>query len=293
MIDPAIKLQHAIDLAKIRLCLEIAKQGIQRGEVKLASGASSDHYFDLRPLLMQPKLLGNFGLLVFDMQSASIPLTVAALSMPGGAACFLEGFWVREAAKGHGMGRMIEGCDVKDRRVLLVDDVLTSGGSLATAASAVREAGGAVVAAYVIVDRQAGGREILESMGIAVESAFVASDFIENPSSKDEEAAFRPGTPMSQEEFTRLVDAWYDNAPPSSDPRVLMAMPQFRRVAELGEAGLPLLLREIDRRPGLIVWAAPHMRPDDADPVPREDWGKIDRMCRSWVEWGKRTGVIS
>ena len=78
----------------------------------------------------------------------------------------LDAFVVRKAAKAHGMQRRIEGTEVKGRRVLVVEDTSTTGGSPLTAVEAVREAGGEVVAVATIVDRGAGAAEKIAGAGL-------------------------------------------------------------------------------------------------------------------------------
>jgi len=74
----------------------------------------------------------------------------------------LDAFVVRKTEKLHGLGRRIEGPDVAGRRVLAVDDTSTTGGSVLTAVSVLREAGAEVVAVAVIVDRDTGARRNVE-----------------------------------------------------------------------------------------------------------------------------------
>jgi orotate phosphoribosyltransferase len=72
---------------------------------------------------------------------------------------------VRKAAKQHGMQRLVEGPDVTGRRVLVVEDTSTTGGSPLTAVRAVREAGAEVVGVATVVDRDTGAREAIEAEG--------------------------------------------------------------------------------------------------------------------------------
>ena len=78
----------------------------------------------------------------------------------------LDVFVVRKEAKAHGMQRRIEGTEVAGRRVLVVEDTSTTGGSALTAVDAVREAGGEVVAVAVVVDRNTGSAERVQEAGL-------------------------------------------------------------------------------------------------------------------------------
>ena len=101
------------------------------------------------------------------------PVAVAMLHAAAADGERLDAFVVRKSAKGHGMQRQIEGTPVQGRPVLLVEDTSTTGGSVMTAVEAVREAGGTIVGVAVIVDRDTGARERIESRsGAARHSAW-------------------------------------------------------------------------------------------------------------------------
>lgn len=90
----------------------------------------------------------------------------------------LRAFTVRKEAKAHGTGRLIEGPFREGDRVVIVEDVITSGGSALRAAEAVRAAGGEVAGVLAVVDREEGGREAIEAEGLAVRALARASDII-------------------------------------------------------------------------------------------------------------------
>jgi orotate phosphoribosyltransferase len=81
----------------------------------------------------------------------------------------IHAFTVRKAAKTHGAGRRIEGCFEPGAAVVVVEDVITTGGSALEAVRVVREEGGAVLGVLGVVDREEGGRASLEATGLAVE----------------------------------------------------------------------------------------------------------------------------
>lgn len=80
----------------------------------------------------------------------------------------MDAFSVRKTEKQHGTGRRIEGCFDPGAPVVIVEDVITSGGSALTAAEAVREAGGEILGVLAVVDRLEGGREAILDSGIEV-----------------------------------------------------------------------------------------------------------------------------
>ncbi|MFZ5872158.1 MAG: phosphoribosyltransferase family protein, partial [Actinomycetota bacterium] len=78
----------------------------------------------------------------------------------------LDAFVVRKQSKAHGLQRRIEGPDVAGRRVVVVEDTSTTGGSPLAAVEALREAGAEVLAVAVVVDRDSGARERIEAQGL-------------------------------------------------------------------------------------------------------------------------------
>ena len=87
----------------------------------------------------------------------------------------VRAFTVRKEPKQHGTGKLIEGPFVRGDRVVVVEDVITTGGSALRAAEAVKAAGGQVVGVLALVDREEGGREAIEAAGFAVLSLVPAS----------------------------------------------------------------------------------------------------------------------
>lgn len=88
----------------------------------------------------------------------------------------VSAFSVRKQAKQHGRGRRIEGCLEPGQSVVVIEDVITSGGSALEACTAVREAGAEILAVLAAIDRQEGGRERIESEGLIVHSLFTIED---------------------------------------------------------------------------------------------------------------------
>ena len=90
----------------------------------------------------------------------------------------MEGFWVRDRAKAHGTQKLIEGNLKPGSRVVIVEDVITTGGSAARAVEAVKRAGAIPVAVLALVDREEGGREQLELLGLPVQALTTVSEII-------------------------------------------------------------------------------------------------------------------
>ena len=88
----------------------------------------------------------------------------------------LDAFVVRKAEKAHGLQRRIEGPDIAGRKVVVVEDTSTTGGSAIMAIEAAREAGADVVGAAVIVDRATGAQEKIEALGVPYHFLFSLTD---------------------------------------------------------------------------------------------------------------------
>ncbi len=167
---------------------QIQTKAVVHGRVVLSSGKEADSYVDLRRVTLDAQaapLVGRVMLdltdqLVFDavggLTLGADPVATAMLHAAAAGARRLDAFVVRKEAKAHGLQRRVEGPDVAGRRVLAVEDTSTTGGSVLTAVEALREAGAAVVAVAVIVDRDTGAREKVEAAGLPYLAAFGLSD---------------------------------------------------------------------------------------------------------------------
>jgi len=162
----------------------------ERRPVVLSSGKTSHYYFDGRKVSLHAQGAYLIAQIFCDMvQNENVEavggLTMGADPIVGalGPEAYRRGinltlFIVRKEAKKHGTKQQIEGPPLKPgQRVVIVDDVLTTGGSIIQAVQAVREIGCEVVKAIVLVDRQEGGTQALAEMGVRVESVFTAADF--------------------------------------------------------------------------------------------------------------------
>jgi orotate phosphoribosyltransferase len=107
-----------------------------------------------------------------DPISYAISYASATTSTP------LRAFTVRKEAKSHGTGKLIEGPFRAGDRVVIVEDVITTGSSALKAVSAVRDAGGSIMGVLALVDRQEGGREAIEATGVPVVSLITAQELL-------------------------------------------------------------------------------------------------------------------
>ena len=90
----------------------------------------------------------------------------------------VRSFTVRKEAKQHGTGKLIEGAFLPGDKVVVVEDVITTGGSALKAVDAIRAAGGEILGVLALVDRQEGGREALEAAGLKVLSLVTAEQLV-------------------------------------------------------------------------------------------------------------------
>jgi orotate phosphoribosyltransferase len=155
----------------------IRKKSLRVGDFTLSSGKKSSYYLDCRTTTLDPRGALLIARLILEtirkehIQADAIGgLTMGADPIAAAVAVVSEiegrpinGFIVRKEAKGHGTQRFIEGYDgAKGARVIIVDDVCTTAGSLLKAAEKAEEAGYQVTATFCVVDREEGGTELIQ-----------------------------------------------------------------------------------------------------------------------------------
>src|SRR5579859_2484142 len=192
--------------ARQKLLSTLAHKSFQLGEFKLSSGGTSDYYIDCRTTTLDAKgsrLVGEVFLeeirqrgwkprAIGGLTMGADPIVVAVSVVSGE----LNGFLVRKAEKQHGTGQRIEGFREKGARVVIVDDVCTTGSSTVQAIEAAREFGFNVVGVMCLVEREeAGGRPNVEKVAAAVPfvSVFTAKDVRKEHLLQNDETS--PGLP--------------------------------------------------------------------------------------------------
>ncbi len=171
-----------------RLLDQIIAKAVVPGRVTLSSGREADYYVDLRRVTLDGEaapLVGRVMLaltadLAYDavggLTLGADPVATAMLHAAAARGRALDAFVVRKEAKAHGLQRRIEGAPVQGRRVLVVEDTSTTGGSPLTAVAALREAAAEVVGVAVVVDRSTGAAEKIHAEGLPYLSAFTKTD---------------------------------------------------------------------------------------------------------------------
>ena len=168
-------------MTKAQLAARIKQVAYLEGEFTLRSGVKSRYYLDKYLFETQPDILAELGRL-FARRAVDVDIIAgaelgavslaAATSLAAGKPYII----VRNAKKGYGTGKQIEGALPAGARVLLVEDVVTSGGQVIEAAGAIKAGGGTVASIVATVDRLQGGRENIEAAGFAFESLLTRED---------------------------------------------------------------------------------------------------------------------
>ena len=162
-------------------------------EIKLASGRMSNFYFNLKPTMLDPEGAHLIGHVLVDaleglevdaiggLEVGAIPIAAAAAAVSFARGRPLPAFFVRKAVKEHGTKSLVEGLvkgeTLKGKRVVVLEDTTTTGGSPLKAATAVEAEGGIVVRIITIVDREEGAAEIIREAGYTYAPILSLRDF--------------------------------------------------------------------------------------------------------------------
>ncbi len=157
------------------ICGLVDLGSFQFGEFTLASGQRSSLYVDLRLIVSQPSLMQEAARVYANVLETLKCDRVAGIpyaALPIGAAVSLESgvplIYNRKESKKHGLAKVMEGLWYEGERVVIIEDVITTGGSILTSVELFRDAGLVVEDAIVFLDRQQGGVEFLKSNGVNV-----------------------------------------------------------------------------------------------------------------------------
>ena len=177
---------------KRRLAKLLLEKSYREGEFTLSSGRKTDYYFDCRQTALHPEgawLIGNlFADMIRDIPAAAVggmtlgadPLVTATSLAARQQGRILAGLLIRKEAKGHGAGQYIEGLAnvTPGDRVIMLEDVVTTGTALLNACRRAQEAGLTIAAVCAILDREEGGREALAAAGFALQSLFTRRELV-------------------------------------------------------------------------------------------------------------------
>jgi orotate phosphoribosyltransferase len=182
--------------SRARLAEIIRKRSFGRGEITLASGRKSDFYFNLKPTMLDPEGASLLAELTYEalkddqldyvggLEMGAVPLAGAIAQLSWIKGHPIAAFFVRKKPKEHGARLAVEGLakgeNLKGKRVVIVEDVTTTGGSALKAAEAVREAGGEIALVFTMVDRDEGASETFAEAGIPFRSLYKAGEFLKD-----------------------------------------------------------------------------------------------------------------
>ena len=175
----------------IKLILEKAFKYSEEPVFKLVSGRMSNYYFNCKAVTLHPEGMYLIGNIIFDMLRNSDVKGIGGLTLGAdpiaGAVTYtsylrkkpIEAFVVRKTAKAHGTMQWIEGNIQAGDKVVVVDDVITTGKSTIEALTRAKEGGLEVVKVIALVDRQEGGKENIEALGHKVETVVTREEVME------------------------------------------------------------------------------------------------------------------
>ncbi len=183
----------ALEADRRRLLAMLTELSYARKKIVLSSGRESDFYIDCKKTVLSAEGHWLTGKLMFALVRAQFAEAVAVGGLTMGAdplasavstVSFLGGvplsaFLVRKEPKGHGTGQWVEGLTLLPggAKVVILEDVVTTGASTIKAIERARAEGLTPIGAVTLVDRQEGGREAIEATGVKVVSLFARSDF--------------------------------------------------------------------------------------------------------------------
>ncbi len=152
------------------------------GTFQLRSGDSATQYFDKYRFESEPEILASIAMhpahlippetdALAGLELGGVPIATALALHTG-----LPVVFVRKAAKTYGTCQLAEGMPISGKRLLIVEDVVTSGGQVAISASELRTLGAVVTDAVCVIDRDSGGTEALQAVGISLGRLFRKSE---------------------------------------------------------------------------------------------------------------------
>jgi orotate phosphoribosyltransferase len=181
--------------ARSRLIEIVRERSFSTGtETKLVSGRSTNFYFNMKPSMMDPEggaLIAQLMLdalapgevdLVGGLEMGAVPLAVAVAVASQGAGRPVKAFFVRKQAKDHGARQLIEGLapgeSVRGKRIAVLEDVTTTGGSAMKAIEALKAEGAVIARIISVVDRREGAAEAFKAAGLPFTAILTSADFL-------------------------------------------------------------------------------------------------------------------
>ena len=174
---------------RARLIEFIKADAVFHGDFVLTSGKAATYYVDLRKVSLDHRVAPLIGQVMLEliadiprvsavggMTMGADPIAAAVLHQAAAAGLGYDAFVVRKQPKDHGRGRQVEGPDVAGKRVVVLEDTSTTGGSPLSAIEALEKVGAEIAAVAVVVDRDTGARQRIEAAGYPYYAAIGLAD---------------------------------------------------------------------------------------------------------------------
>jgi len=175
--------------ARAQLISYISSDAVFHGDFTLTSGKKATYYVDLRKVSLDHRVAPLIGEVMLELIDAigdvdavggltmgADPIATAVLHQGAARGRTYDAFVVRKEPKDHGRGRQVEGPEVSGKRVVVLEDTSTTGGSPLAAIEALEKAGATVVGVCVVVDRNTGAKERIEEAGYPYFAALGLAD---------------------------------------------------------------------------------------------------------------------
>ena len=175
--------------ARQQLIDYIAAEAVFHGDFTLTSGKKATYYVDLRKVSLDHRVAPLLGQVMIDLIAdvpdvfavggltmGADPIAAAVLHQGAARGLAYDAFVVRKEPKDHGRGRQVEGPDLAGKRVIVLEDTSTTGGSPLAAIEALKKVGAEIAGVAVVVDRNTGARERIEEAGYPYFAAIGLAD---------------------------------------------------------------------------------------------------------------------
>ncbi|GIT78883.1 orotate phosphoribosyltransferase [Leifsonia sp. LS1] len=175
--------------ARQQLIDYISAEAVFHGDFTLTSGKKATYYVDLRKVSLDHRVAPLIGQVMLDliagipdvsavggMTMGADPVAAAILHQGAARGAGYDAFVVRKEPKDHGRGKQVEGPDLEGKRVVVLEDTSTTGGSPLKAVEALKKVGAEIAAVAVVVDRDTGAREVIEAAGYPYYAAIGLKD---------------------------------------------------------------------------------------------------------------------
>jgi orotate phosphoribosyltransferase len=175
--------------AKTQLIEYIKADAVFHGDFTLTSGKKATYYVDMRRVSLDHRVAPLIGQVMVDLikdvpdisavgglTMGADPIAAAVLHQAAAQGLSYDAFVVRKEPKDHGRGRQVEGPDLEGKRVIVLEDTSTTGGSPLKAIEALLKVGAIIAGVAVVVDRATGAREVIEAAGYPYFAAIDLSD---------------------------------------------------------------------------------------------------------------------